>query len=54
MGKPINSLAQERFPYVSPDGEYLFFTRWTRENDQDIFWVKSDIIKKPSLEAEWD
>lgn len=51
MGNPINTLAQERFPTVSPDGKYLFFTRWTKENDQDIFWVKSDIIKKLKIEA---
>jgi hypothetical protein len=45
-GKPkalnnlINTWSQERFPYVSPDGNYLFFTRWTRDNNQDVFWVK--------------
>lgn len=45
LGKPINSLAQERFPYVSPDGKFLLFTGWTKENDQDVHWVKSDIIE---------
>lgn len=53
LGKPINSQAQERFPYVSPDGKFLFFTRWTEENDQDVFWVKSDIISLLRPKAQW-
>ncbi len=31
LGKPINSRAQERFPYVSPDGKFLFFTLGQRK-----------------------
>lgn len=46
MGAPINTWAQERFPYVSPDGKYLFFTRYTHDYNQDVFWVKADIINK--------
>jgi len=46
MGDKINTNSQERFPSVSPDGKYLFFTRWTQENGQDIFWVSSNIIKE--------
>jgi hypothetical protein len=26
--------------------KYLFFTRWTKENSHDIFWVSSDIINE--------
>lgn len=44
MGDNINTPSQERFPSVSPDGKYLFFTRWTEENGQDIFWVSAKII----------
>jgi hypothetical protein len=46
MGEPINTWAQERFPAVSPDGKYLFFTRWTENNHQDIFWVSAKIIDR--------
>lgn len=46
MGDKINTNSQERFPSVSPDGKYLFFTRWTQENGHDIFWVSSNIIKE--------
>lgn len=44
MGDIINTPEQERFPSVSPDGKYLFFTRWTEENGQDVFWVSAKII----------
>lgn len=44
MGNTINTAQQERFPSVTPDGEYLFFTRATPANQDDIFWVSSDII----------
>jgi WD40-like Beta Propeller Repeat. len=46
MGEPINTWAQERFPAVSPDGKYLFFTRWTENNHMDIFWVSAKIIDR--------
>lgn len=44
LGKNINSDRQERFPYVSPDGKYLFFTRWIAGGNEDIMWVSSKII----------
>jgi hypothetical protein len=46
LGEPINSKALERFPTVSPDGKYLFFTRWTPEHDEDVFWVSAGIIEQ--------
>ena len=46
LGEPINSRTQERLPYISPDGKYLFFTRWTRDHDQDVFWVNTSVIDK--------
>ena len=50
MGDPINTDKEERFPGLSPDGKYLFFTRLTRSGfpdfDHDIFWVSSHIIEK--------
>ncbi|MFA6484211.1 MAG: hypothetical protein WCW62_16660, partial [Bacteroidales bacterium] len=47
LGEPINTGSQESFPTVSPDGKYLFFTRWTNEeNDMDIYWVSTRFINK--------
>ena len=44
MGEPINTRVQERFPAVSPDGKYLFFTRYNPPHSQDIFWVSAEVI----------
>jgi len=45
MGESINTSKQERFPGVSPDGKYLFFTRWhSPPNHHDLYWIDADII----------
>ena len=44
IGPEINTWSQERFPSVSPDGRYLFFTRWISDPNDDIFWVTSSVI----------
>ena len=45
MGGSINTDEQERFPGVSPDGKYLFFTRWhSAPNNHDLFWINARII----------
>lgn len=47
MGELINTKSQETYPTVSPDGKYLFFTRYTDENnDMDVYWVSAKIIDK--------
>jgi hypothetical protein len=47
MGAEINTTVQETYPVVSPDGKYLFFTRWTdNKNDMDVYWVSAAIIEK--------
>jgi Tol biopolymer transport system component len=47
MGDSINTKTQETYPTISPDGKYLFFTRYTNEtNDMDIFWVSAKIIDR--------
>ncbi len=47
LGEQINTGSQETFPTVSPDGKYLFFTRWTNEeNDMDIYWVSTKFIDR--------
>ena len=45
MGNTINTDKQERFPGVSPDGKYLFFTRWhSSPYYHDLYWVDAGII----------
>ena len=40
MGEAINSPGHELCPYVSPDGQYLFYT-----SREDIYWVHTDILE---------
>jgi hypothetical protein len=49
LGPEINTELRERFPMVSPDGEYLFFVRHTET--QDFFWVSTDVIKNLKTQA---
>jgi len=46
LGERINSEKQERFPTISPDGKYLFFTRWVAPGNEDVLWVSAEIIQK--------
>ena len=39
MGDLINSNGHELCPFVSPDGQYFFYT-----SNQDIYWVSTSII----------
>jgi Tol biopolymer transport system component len=49
LGEPVNSPTQERFPSVSLGGKCLFFTRWTPDHDEDVFWVNAASI--PALHS---
>lgn len=51
MGTTINTHELERFPSVSPDGKYLFFTRDTVDHDEDVFWVSAGIIEELKSKA---
>ncbi len=51
LGDPINSKEMERFPAVSPDGKYLFFTRDTPGHDEDVYWMSAGIIGKLKAKA---
>lgn len=42
MGNKINTDEIERFPWVSPDGKYLFFVR----GFGDVYWVSAEIINE--------
>jgi hypothetical protein len=51
LGGKINTVQWERFPYVSPDGKYLFFTRGNSD-ESNLYWVSTAIIdslKKTSI-----
>jgi hypothetical protein len=38
--------ADTRFPSVSQDGKYLFFTKFTKGGHEDFFWVDAKIIEE--------
>jgi Tol biopolymer transport system component len=38
--------ADTRFPSVSPDGKYLFFTKFTEGGHEDFYWVDAKIIEE--------
>lgn len=44
FGEIINTNLTERYPAVSPDGKYLFFTRENPPHNDDVFWVSAEII----------
>ncbi|HMG94210.1 MAG TPA: hypothetical protein VK589_29325, partial [Chryseolinea sp.] len=45
LGSSINTKGYEVAARVSPDGKFLFFDR-PQKNEQDIYWVSSDIIER--------
>lgn len=52
LGESINTESQESYPTVSPDGKYLFFTRYNgKQNSMDVFWVSTRIIDKLKAET---
>jgi hypothetical protein len=47
MGSAINiSYEGARFPGMSPDGKYLFFTRYDEKWNEGIYWVDAKIIEE--------
>jgi hypothetical protein len=36
--------AKTRFPSVSPDGKYFFFTKYTEGGNEDFYWVDAKVI----------
>jgi hypothetical protein len=45
LGNTINTSASEGGPYVSPDGKYLFFSRYISEENAGPYWVDAQIIE---------
>ncbi|MCP4723662.1 MAG: hypothetical protein GY863_01425 [bacterium] len=47
MGDPINTRIVEYCPQVTPDGKYLFFTRYNPETKNgDIYWMDAKVIEQ--------
>jgi Tol biopolymer transport system component len=49
LGKPINTEVYEYCPMVTPDGKYLFFSRFS-EGKADIYWVDAKTIQQSKHE----
>jgi hypothetical protein len=46
MGDTINANSTDRFPVISPDGKYLFYTRYNGSNSMDVYWVSTRIVDR--------
>lgn len=47
LGEQINSSYTETCPSLSPDGKYIFFSRYDEpEEKSNIYWVSGDIINQ--------
>ena len=44
LGDEVNSDRPERFPSVTPDGKYLFFSRFVSRGNEDVMWVSANVI----------
>jgi len=44
LGSKINTELGEGCPYVSPDGQYLFFLRMSQERSE-IYWIRTESIE---------
>jgi predicted alpha/beta superfamily hydrolase len=47
LGKEVNSNFSETSPRITPDGKYLFFSRYNEDGVSNIiYWVSTEIIEK--------
>ncbi len=45
LGPKVNTIRQERFPGLSPDGKYLFFTRhYDAPCYHDLYWIEAGAV----------
>ena len=45
-GKPVNTESAETCPSLSPDGRFIFFSRYNEENEvSNVYWVGSTLIQ---------
>jgi len=52
LGNAVNSNFHERVPGVTPDGKYLFFSRYNEDGGiSDLYWVSTEVIEnvRPKL-----
>lgn len=52
LGNTVNSNFHERVPGVTPDGKYLFFSRYNEEGGiANLYWVSTEVIEnvRPKL-----
>lgn len=47
LGAPINTIAEESSPVLTPDGRFLFFasSRAARNHLPDVYWVSADFLR---------
>ena len=45
LGKEVNSNFSETSPRITPDGKYLFFSRYIEDAASDIYWVSTEVIE---------
>jgi len=47
LGSAVNSNFNETCPSITPDGKYIFFSRYDEEGGlPNIYWVSAEIINK--------
>lgn len=48
LGEEVNSTFYETVPSVTPDGKYLFFSRYNEEGGRisDFYWVSTEVIER--------
>ncbi|MEM0933589.1 MAG: hypothetical protein AAGJ12_14060 [Bacteroidota bacterium] len=47
LGKEVNSNFSETCPSITPDGKYLFFSRYNEEGGlSNFYWVSTEVINK--------
>ena len=52
LGNAVNSNFTETCPSITPDGKYLFFSRYNEEGElPDIYWVNAEVINKVKPES---
>ncbi len=47
LGSAVNSNFDETCPSLTPDGKYLFFSRYNEEGElSNIYWVSAEVIRR--------
>lgn len=44
LGEEINTVHEDAFGSISPDGKYFFFIRSYKRNQADVFWVDAKVV----------